>query len=414
MNDYMICGLIGKICNRNIGGILVVISLCVLLITGCGKSITERYDENDNNGIKNVEEYGVLQLAFDTGDTIINSNTYCYKDGKLYYAANGGINENNECLFYIHRYDIADEKDSIVIKLGTKDTGEDKPVKTLWGISAADNGDITVYAEYRIPGEDMDMSYGIIRLTYDSSGNEIARDTLEQPEGMEDVDMLDPYNSKCYGGMDGSTYSMVGIGGGYYHVLYDKEGKISGMVRTDIDYICRLDEDRLLCAGKISNGTELLILDKSLETEKKETVKIAGMSGDDGELRAAVSEYNRGRHEYFIEFKDYGNIGIEGMMKDIMTGDAPDIYLLEGMDTDSLIAGGFLEDLMPYMEKDDVICGGSSCYVGYPAKENVYMKCAGSTFGMSALSEKKEAGCGCDKGCGRTIYKRNEESGRYH
>lgn len=635
MNDYMICGLIGKICNRNIGGILVVISLCVLLITGCGKSITERYDENGNNGIKNVEEYGVLQLAFDTGDTIINSNTYCYKDGKLYYAANGGINENNECLFYIHRYDIADEKDSIVIKLGTKDTGEDKPVKTLWGISAADNGDITVYAEYRIPGEDMDMSYGIIRLTYDSSGNEIARDTLEQPEGMEDVDMLDPYNSKCYGGMDGSTYSMVGIGGGYYHVLYDKEGKISGMVRTDlefnwgvqdsegnivvladtengnrlgyvdyagrridtkpfaelndkelsvklmgasgrelyladakylyvyeqdnkqlsrllsflqcgldindIDYICRLDEDRLLCAGKISNGTELLILDKSLETEKKETVKIAGMSGDDGELRAAVSEYNRGRHEYFIEFKDYGNIGIEGMMKDIMTGDAPDIYLLEWMDTDSLIAGGFLEDLMPYMEKDDVlnkdyfidgflgktendgrqyvlmrrffisamlcgseagefveassarnimpglikkyedmpqgtvlvsgisgvdmydvimsgcvsdfmdyndgtcsfnsgdysqilefcrkieeeyaagadveenlskdralltnryiygindiqyddvICGGGSCYVGYPAKENVYMKCAGSTFGMSALSEKKEA-----------------------
>ena len=347
MNDYMICGLIRKICNRNIEGILVVISICVLLITGCGKSITERYDENDNNGIKNVEEYGVLQLAFDTGDTIINSNTYCYKDGKLYYAANGGINENNECLFYIHRYDIADEKDSIVIKLGTKDTGEDKPVKTLWGISAADNGDITVYAEYRIPGEDMDMSYGIIRLTYDSSGNEIARDTLEQPEGMEDVDMLDPYNSKCYGGMDGSTYSMVGIGGGYYHVLYDKEGKISGMVRTDLDYICRLDEDRLLCAGKISNGTELLILDKSLETEKKETVKIAGMSGDDGELRAAVSEYNSGRHEYFIEFKDYGNIGIEGMMKDIMAGDAPDIYLLEGMDTDSLIAGGFLEIGLP-------------------------------------------------------------------
>ena len=159
--------------------------------------------------------------------------------------------------------------------------------------------------------------------------------------------MLDPYNSKCYGGMDGSTYSMVGIGGGYYHVLYDKEGKISGMVRTDLDYICRLDEDRLLCAGKISNGTELLILDKSLETEKKETVKIAGMSGDDGELRAAVSEYNRGRHEYFIEFKDYGNIGIEGMMKDIMAGDAPDIYLLEGMDTDSLIAGGFLEIGLP-------------------------------------------------------------------
>lgn len=469
--------------------LVTMLILCILMVTGCGKSITERYDDKKLDGIMDVQDYGVEQLAFDDGGMLINYGVNCYKNGVLYYVANSGVNENNECTYYIHAYDIAKEKDSIAIELNTNNLDKDIKVKTIWGIVASDNGNLTIYPEWEILENDMQLSFGVLKVTYNTEGEEIARNTLELPEGIDDTDMLNPYCSRCYESYDGCTYISINVGNSFYHIKYDKDNKLLGMVKVDnefdcgyldnlgnmvvcadsekgkrcgyvdyigksvdtemfkelneknlgislvgiddrnifliddkyvyeydcnsrqmsrlidldrcgigrdyIEYLCRIDEDRLVCLAQMENGSELFVFNKNLTVVEKETVKIAGMTRNDGELIAAINEYNREEHEYRIEFVCYEDSGSEGMMKDIMSDSAPDIYLLENMDIDNLISRNLLEDLMPYIKNDDVLntnyfIDGFTNKTGNDGKQYVLMKrfCINALLGLEKYTRK--------------------------
>lgn len=129
-----------------------------------------------------------------------------------------------------------------------------------------------------------------------------------------------------------------------------------------VSYFVQMDDDRYLCAFDTSDDgfqEQVIILERSSDSnDNRKVIRLAGIYEDDNGLKLAVNAHNRTDSEYRIEYVSYGMDGeqpVDEMMRDIMTGNIPDIYVLERMNVDNLIAKGMLEDLTPFMEKDEVL-----------------------------------------------------------
>lgn len=120
-----------------------------------------------------------------------------------------------------------------------------------------------------------------------------------------------------------------------------------------------------------TNEEDVIVLTKksSSEVKMKTTLTLGGMNISQ-DLQSAVIKFNKSNDEYRITIKDYyesvsDSVSYQDAMtlmnSDFLTGNAPDLIDLSGVNIQSLAAKGVLEDLMPYLEsssdlkKEDLI-----------------------------------------------------------
>lgn len=139
------------------------------------------------------------------------------------------------------------------------------------------------------------------------------------------------------------------------------DGRILALVRNDI-----------MCYGPMYDEEEieeypdeptlyLVYLTKTPRSELKEktTLKLACMY--DYEIRREIMNFNKKSDTTRIEVVDYSKFatdedymaGLTKLNTQIISGDVPDLILLDQLPYQQYVAKGLLEDLYPYIEKDD-------------------------------------------------------------
>ena len=120
----------------------------------------------------------------------------------------------------------------------------------------------------------------------------------------------------------------------------------------------------LMGCGEIDNGTETSAWEKETATivpEEPKTEIILGDIGGASTLQEAVADFNSKNDGITITIHDYYeeniNDGISRLYDDILTGKGPDIisFSTDEMDVEVLREKGAIENLIPYLEKSDVI-----------------------------------------------------------
>ncbi|MDE5804273.1 MAG: extracellular solute-binding protein [Lachnospiraceae bacterium] len=105
-----------------------------------------------------------------------------------------------------------------------------------------------------------------------------------------------------------------------------------------------------------STNTNTLILMEGVvvpKTAAKEVLTLACMNYASPFLRAAVVEFNKTSAHYKIEIKMYD--GRTPLYNDILTGNAPDMFVASDIDTSLFVVKGLLEDLSPYLDSSKVV-----------------------------------------------------------
>lgn len=127
---------------------------------------------------------------------------------------------------------------------------------------------------------------------------------------------------------------------------------------------CNIDSNQLVCVRPLDNGSyicvlsldsgdwDIAVIDKTDNVTDKEVIRMAGVFSEDSELKVAVNEYNRSNDEYRIDYVCYEENGEEELLKDIVTGNVPDIYIMTQWIWINLVAKGMLEDMTPYIDSD--------------------------------------------------------------
>ena len=120
----------------------------------------------------------------------------------------------------------------------------------------------------------------------------------------------------------------------------------------------------LMGCGEIDTGTETSAWEKETATivpEEPKTEIILGDIGGASTLQEAVADFNSKNDGITITIHDYYeeniNDGISRLYDDILTGKGPDIisFSTDEMDVEVLREKGAIENLIPYLEKSDVI-----------------------------------------------------------
>ena len=120
----------------------------------------------------------------------------------------------------------------------------------------------------------------------------------------------------------------------------------------------------LMGCGEIDTGTKTSAWEKetaAVVAEEPETEIILGDIGGASTLQEAIADFNSKNDRITITIHDYyeENIsdGISRLYDDILTGKGPDIisFSTDEMDVEVLREKGAIENLIPYLEKSDVI-----------------------------------------------------------
>lgn len=120
----------------------------------------------------------------------------------------------------------------------------------------------------------------------------------------------------------------------------------------------------LMGCGEIDTGTETSAWEKETATivpEEPKTEIILGDIGGASTLQEAIADFNSKNDGITITIHDYYeeniNDGISRLYDDILTGKGPDIisFSTDEMDVEVLREKGAIENLIPYLEKSDVI-----------------------------------------------------------
>ena len=120
----------------------------------------------------------------------------------------------------------------------------------------------------------------------------------------------------------------------------------------------------LMGCGEINTGTKTSAWEKETATivlEEPKTEIILGDIGGASTLQEAIADFNSKNDRITITIHDYYeeniNDGISRLYDDILTGKGPDIisFSTDEMDVEVLREKGAIENLIPYLEKSDVI-----------------------------------------------------------
>lgn len=132
----------------------------------------------------------------------------------------------------------------------------------------------------------------------------------------------------------------------------------SGVIGDGVEYLMPIGDGRLFCTYNDSNGNSKTgILTKSEEsgTEKK-VIKVSSIYVNSS-LQEKIIAFNKANSEYKIEYVTYETQENPetAFANDIIAGNIPDVIDVSSIDVNNYINKGILEDLTPYLEKDDTV-----------------------------------------------------------
>lgn len=134
---------------------------------------------------------------------------------------------------------------------------------------------------------------------------------------------------------------------------------------------CDIDGTGLMALANDENGGFLALV--SNNSQNPEAVRLTGQDIDPNQekitltmacrelpssVSAAVRKFNSQSAEYRIVIQDYGAASVDGIDRlttDLNAGNIPDLFCTDGIDLQALIVGGWLEDLWPYIDGDEVL-----------------------------------------------------------
>lgn len=175
------------------------------------------------------------------------------------------------------------------------------------------------------------------------------------------------YNSSMMAGAEKGV--VVKTDTGLY--AYDLDTQTSKEIVNWID--CDINTDEIMVFTMTGDG-DVMVVTQSWEAESQEyelvtlkktdssqvaakTELILGVSWLSQDVRKAVIEFNKNSTQYRIKVKDYSDSDDPWTQfnNDVTTGNAPDIIDVSGLSYDTYASKGILEDLYPFIEKDEEI-----------------------------------------------------------
>lgn len=137
------------------------------------------------------------------------------------------------------------------------------------------------------------------------------------------------------------------------------------------------------------------------QVKDKTSIVLGSLWGVDETIRSAAIKFNKESDQYRIEFKDYSALAegdnawedaIKKMNADIVAGNVPDIIDLSSLPVGQYAAKGILEDLTPYLEKDDTVSKDDILPSVEKAMEiDGKLYYIASSFGVQTLIASKDA-----------------------
>ncbi len=137
-----------------------------------------------------------------------------------------------------------------------------------------------------------------------------------------------------------------------------------GLLGSHVIFAAKCTNGNIFCVynngdvvGDLENVIAGFIEKKDLSEDGRTVITVADWY-DSNELQQLILKLNRDNENYKVKYKSYGQYGdgIEKIKYDIISGNVPDVIILdEEMGINNFIAKGFLEDLTPYVKKDDTV-----------------------------------------------------------
>lgn len=134
---------------------------------------------------------------------------------------------------------------------------------------------------------------------------------------------------------------------------------------------CDVDGTGLMALASTGDGNFLAMVNgvsqtpvavalQAQETDPNEEKTVLTMACRElpSSVSAAVRKFNQKSTEYRIEIQDYGAASVDGVDRlttDLNAGNIPDLFCTDGIDLQTMISGGWLEDLWPYIDADEVL-----------------------------------------------------------
>lgn len=131
-----------------------------------------------------------------------------------------------------------------------------------------------------------------------------------------------------------------------------------GLVGDNVNEVVPLEDGRIFCiCNDMEGNTKVGILEKSDESQADKKVIKLGSVYSNSELQEKIIAFNKSNNEYKIESVNYENQDdpAKAFANDIIAGNIPDIIDVSNLDIENYIGKGILEDLTPYLEKDDTV-----------------------------------------------------------
>ena len=135
----------------------------------------------------------------------------------------------------------------------------------------------------------------------------------------------------------------------------------SDMNSNRLGNIAPLPDGRLLVMeyGKDYEGSRLAFMEKLDDVVEKYVISFASVYLDDN-LQDAIISFNKQNDTYRIQYLDYSqyntqdnySAGVEKLNYDIISGQIPDIFSMDGLPYDVYASKGLLDDLSKRMESD--------------------------------------------------------------
>lgn len=148
-------------------------------------------------------------------------------------------------------------------------------------------------------------------------------------------------------------------GSGEIELVFEWLG--TGMIGEYVKSIEQLSDGRMfcICYDSILNF-EAGFVKKTDNSEEKTVIRCAALypEGDYAhDLQKCVIDFNRKSDDIYVELVSYekSESPMSQFAKDIVTGNIPDVIDISSVNVDNYISKGLFEDLVPYMEKDDVL-----------------------------------------------------------
>lgn len=428
--------------------VCILLAICITGICGCGRGIVEQIDTSgyEDENI-NKDNYLLERMNADLDGKRMYDGSYCYSQGKMYYAAYDETETNDsEQKKYVYGYDIGSSDNKALFEINDEVEGE----AMVWNVAELavnSSGDIELYCfaqtrqndglikseikkyVYSTTGEckdifDIDLgqvsivsakcyadnagniyvlimddeNWEISCRRYDSSGNmsglfkytayinisyldskerivvcaneadgqvygaiDFEQNKLDKEmfSGLKDegmAEIIGIYDTGLYFNGSDSIYTYDYETGEYQSLVNLSLNNLEGCYikyfsKTDDGYICAVENE-----GAVTS--EMYALKKSDDTKEQDTIVIAAINDNDTELLSYVNQYNREMKDWRIEFRNYGvqsETPYNDLLKDIMTGNAPDIFVTNNMNLETLITKGMLEDMGKYIDKDKIL-----------------------------------------------------------